>query len=346
MPSPSDLAAAIGAEYFCPEGATEAIEITGIGPLETAQASDLSFLGSSAYEKHLSSSAAGAIIVPERFIHLARPQLVHKNPYYAFGKASEILLQAQHCFRGISQQAHIASDADIGDHVTVFPFAYIGPGVRVGAGSVIYSGVYLGQGVQVGEKSVLRANVVVESGCFIGSRVLIHANTVIGADGFGFARGEKDIAKIPQIGKVVIEDDVEIGPSSTIDRATMGTTRIGRGCKFDSQVHVAHNCDVDEYCLFSAQTGLAGSTMVGKRVTTGGNVGFSGHLSVADDVILGAKAGVTRTLTEAGTYMGFPILPAQLWRRSQIHFKKLDEYEKRLRALEKQLKSDSSENCS
>ncbi len=339
MTSLMEIASVIDAELYCPEGVTEAVEISDIAPLETAVEGSLSFLGSAAYEKFLAQTGASAVVVAKKYPDLQKPQLIHANPYYAFAKAGSWLLKPEHCFQGISRQAHIAADAEIGDHVTIFPFAYIGPSVRVGRGAVIYSGVYLGADVEVGEDSILRANVVVEAGCRIGARALIHANTVIGADGFGFARGETDIAKIPQIGTVVIEDDVEIGPGSTIDRSTMGATRIGKGSKFDSQVHVAHNCDVDEYCLFAAQTALAGSTKVGKRVSTGGNVGFSGHLSVADDVMLGAKAGVTRDLKQKGTYMGFPILPAQTWRRSQIHFKKLDDYEKRLRLLERRLAS-------
>ncbi|MFW7377555.1 MAG: UDP-3-O-(3-hydroxymyristoyl)glucosamine N-acyltransferase [Oligoflexus sp.] len=313
------------------------VEINGLGPIEHAGPGSLSFIASSEYEKFLETTQASAVIVKQLMPDCQLPQLIHKNPYLAFAKVALQFYQPKHDFQGISPQAFIAEDADVSPEATIFPFAYVGSKAKIGRGVVLYPGVYVGAEAVIDDDSVLYANVVVGERCQLGKRLIIHGGCVIGADGFGFAKGEDEIVKIPQTGIVVIEDDVEMGACCTVDRATMGETRVKRMTKFDSRVHIAHNVQVGEFCLFSAQTGVAGSTKIGNWVTTGGNAGFSGHIEVKDGVTFGAKTGVIHNIGPGGTYMGFPAIPAQQWRKQQVYFKRLPDYDKRVKELEKRL---------
>lgn len=313
------------------------IEIDSVSPLNDTKPGSVSFMASSAYESLLGQCKASALIVKEPLTDSELPQLVHSNPHYAFAKAAGIFLKVSHPFKGVSDKAFIHPEAQLGNGVHVGPFAYIGPKAEVGDGAVVYPGAYLGESVKVGKNTVLYANVVVGDRCQVGDRVIIHSNTVLGADGFGFAKGKDDIVKVPQVGIVVLEDEVEIGACATIDRATMGETRIGFGTKLDSKVHVAHNVRIGRYCMFSALTGVAGSTKIGDWVIAGGHAGFSGHITVGDHVTVGAKTGVITDVESGGVYMGFPAAPAQQWRRYQVYKKRLPDYDKRIKTLESRL---------
>lgn len=335
------LAKAIQAELLVPQSSLAERDIHTPAPIQEAREGQITFVGSEFYEQFLTNCRAGAVILPKAQPELLIPQLVHQNPYYAFAKASSLLIANEHPFCGISPEACISPDATISSEATIAPFVFIGSRAVIESGVVLYPGCYVGDEVRIGAESVLYANVSIGSRCELGQRLVLHAGTVIGSDGFGFARGTEDIAKIPHTGHVIVEDDVEMGACCTVDRATMGVTRIGRGCKFDNHVHIAHNATIGENCLFAAQTGVSGSTVVGSRVTCGGNVGISSQLKIDDDVVIGAKAGVTKSLTQAGTYMGFPSIPASQWRRAQVALRRLPELEKRLRQLEKRLGEDS-----
>lgn len=331
-----EISKLIGAELHGSSDAAE-LEISAVAPIDRAESGSISFIASADYEKFLDQTQASAIICKKVYPKLKLPQLIHHHPYLAFAKIALQFFKPEHGFKGISEQAYVAESATLESDITLFPHVFIGPGAKIGRGAVIYPGVYVGAGAIVGTESILYPNVVIGDRCQIGSRVMIHAGTVIGADGFGFVKGEQEIVKIPQTGIVVIEDDVELGGLCTVDRATMGETRIKRGTKFDSKVHIAHNVEVGENCLFSALTGVAGSAKIGNWVTSGGNAGFNGHIEVGDGVTIGAKAGVTASLGAGGVYMGFPAVPAQQWRKQHVYIKRLPDYEKRVKELERRL---------
>lgn len=343
----SEICSLINAELFLP-AAFEDIEVDHVAPIVNAGPGSITFIASQAYQKHLADLQASAIITPEKIEGLSIAQLIHEIPAYAFARVSSLFHQPSHPFVGIDENAVIHPSAKVDKAASVAPFVYVGEDAIVEEGVVLYPGVFLGKGARVGAATVLYANVSIGERCLVGKGVIIHPSTVIGADGFGFAKGADDIAKIPQLGIVRIEDEVEIGACATVDRATMPeeATVIGRGTKFDSKVHIAHNVKVGQYCMFSALTGVAGSTKIGNGVIAGGNAGFNGHIEVKDNVTIGAKAGVTRNLGPGGVYMGFPAIPAQQWRRSQIYQKRLPDFDKKIRDLEKRLESLEKESLS
>jgi len=309
-------------------------EVSGVAPIDQAQAGQITFLTNPDYAKYAATCRAGAIIVSAPIADCAVPQIIHANPYYAFARTAQYFHKPKRSFTGVSPQSYIDPTAKIGKGVTVFPFASISAHAEVGDGTVLHSGVFVGEGAKVGAGCDVRANVVIEYGCIVGDRVLIHAGAVIGADGFGFAPGAEDIAKIPQVGIVRIADDVEIGPLCTIDRAAMGETRIGRGTKLDSQVHVGHNVSIGEHCMLCGQSGLAGSAKLGNWITIAGQSGINSHVKICDHVTLGAMSAIVADVDEKGTYMGFPAEPAAVWRRQLASVRRMPLVEKRLREME------------
>ncbi len=320
-------------------GEPDAQEIRAVAPISGAKAGDLTFLVNAEYEKHLATTGATAVIVGKRYDAAAHlTQLVHKNPYYAFAKASQVFFPPKAETPGVSAKAHVEKSAEIAKSATVYPFAYVGAGVKIGERAVVYPGCYLGENVQIGDDSVLRANVVVEPGIRIGRRVLIHGGTVLGADGFGFAPGEKDLAKIPQIGAVEIQDDVEIGGLCTVDRGALENTVVGEGTKLDSHVHIGHGASLGKWCMICGQAGLAGSARLGNRVVVGGGSAISNRVVIADNVQVGACSGVTKSIPDAGTtHVGFPAGPQKEWQRSIVYVRRLPELEKKLKDLEAKL---------
>lgn len=342
MLSLSDLAARFGAELVLADKSVKAdkIMISGIASLDLAKENEVSFLTSSAYEKYLKTTKAAAVIVAARNGDVEKPQLVFKNPYLLFAKIAQFFEVRRKENGKVSEMAYVAKSAQIGDHVTVYPHAYIGEGAVVEKDAVIFSGVFVGDCAVVGAGSVLHPNVVLGERCRVGARVIVHGGTVIGADGFGFvpAPEENTIVKIPQTGIVVLEDDVEVGSGTTIDRATIGETRIGRGTKIDSSVHVAHNVHVGEHCFLCGHVGIAGSARLGNWVVLAGHSGVNNHVEIADGVQLAAMGGITKNISEAGQYMGFPALPANEWRRQQAYQKRIPRLEEKIKKLEEQLK--------
>jgi len=323
---------------FPPNTKTHAdLDIQKIAPIHEAQPGDLTFVANADYNKFIATTKASAIILGKESEESKVPQLIHANPYWAYAKVAQAFYKPDTGPTGVSEQAFIAADAELGERLTIYPFAFVGAGAVIGNDVCIYPGAYIGAGATIGDHSVIHANTYLASGISIGARVIIHAGSVIGADGFGFAPGENEIVKIPQTGTVVIEDDVEIGALCSIDRAAMGETRIRRSTKIDSKVHIAHNVEIGECCMLAALTGIAGSTKLGKRVMMGGHSGVSGHLQVADDVKIGAMSGVVRSTKAGETYMGFPGAPAKEWRRQLVHSKRLPQTEKELQRLAKKV---------
>jgi UDP-3-O-[3-hydroxymyristoyl] glucosamine N-acyltransferase len=306
-----DIAAMLNAEI---DGSDET-EIRRVAKIEEAQEGDISFVANPKYQKFMETTHASALIVAK---HLAvgvgrKPVLLRvDDPYVSFLK----ILQHFHPLLdplppGIHPTAVIAPGATLGAEVRVGAYVVIGERVRVGEGTMLSHHVVLGDDVQVGEKCLLYPGVAVYAGCRLGSRVIIHAGTVIGSDGFGFApQPDGSYEKIPQLGVAVIEDDVEIGANCTVDRATLGETRIKRGVKLDNLIQVAHNVVIGENTVSAAQAGISGSTKIGSNCMIGGQVGFTGHLTIADGTKVGAQSGVHRSVEKPHTTIfGSPAYP-------------------------------------
>jgi len=224
--------------------------------------------------------------------------------------------------QGVEQPCSIAEGVTVPDDAYIGAFAYIGKGVRLGKGVQIYPNVYIGENVTIGDHTVLYAGVKVYHHCVIGADCVLHAGAVVGSDGFGFEPDAQGVnRKIPQIGNVVIEDDVEIGANTTIDRAMMGSTVIRRNVKIDNLVQVAHNVEVGESTFLCAQVGIAGSTKIGKHCILAGQVGAAGHIEIADNCVFGAQTGIPGNIRKPGQYMGYPAIDAALWRRAVVKFK-------------------------
>ena len=305
------------ARYACRDtlGGLE-IVFDALAPLQLASKNHLSFLANEKYvDQALESEAGGILCSPKMFDELsnrARARLfVCDDPYVTFARVSQYFFKPRHPFEGISQQAVIDSSAKIHPSATVFPFVFIGPGAVVGANTVLYSGVFIGAASEIGADCILYPNVVVREGCVLGDRCVLNPGAVLGGDGFGFAPSGMENVKIPQIGGVRIENDVEVGSNSSIDRGALSDTRIGAQTKIDSLVMVAHNVVIGKACFLAGLSGVAGSSELGDRVMLGGQVGISGHLKVGSFVTVLAQAGVTKSLPERGVYSGFPARPAR-----------------------------------
>jgi UDP-3-O-[3-hydroxymyristoyl] glucosamine N-acyltransferase len=290
--------------------------LTGVNALEAAQPGELAFAESEKYLAHVRRSRASAIIVPEAFPPVeGRTLLRAAHPRLAFVKAIPLLHQPPAAAAGVHRQAVVAPDADLGKGVTICECAVVRPRARIGEGTVIESGAHIGEGAVIGEHCLIGPNVVIMRGCRLGHRVIVHGGTVIGSDGFGYVWAEGRHLKIPQLGTVVIEDDVELGANVCVDRATFGATIIRRGTKIDNLVQIAHNDVIGEHVTISGQVGLAGSVTIGDRVTLAGQVGVADHLTIGDDVRVGAQSGVTKDIPAGQTVWGLPARPLQQVKR-------------------------------
>lgn len=320
-----------------------ATTVNNLAKIEEAGPTDLSFIANPKYEHYATQTHAGILIVKDDLKPdgVVRSTLIRvKDPYGSFTKLLQLYHQQQQQNKqGVDELAFVHPSVQLPDDVYVGAFAYVAEGASIGKGSKIYPHVYVGDDVIIGEKTILYAGVKIYHKCIVGNQVIIHANTVVGSDGFGFAPGEDGAyTKIPQTGNVIIENDVEIGANTTIDRATMGSTIIRRGAKIDNLVQIAHNVEVGENSVIAAQAGVSGSTRLGRQVMVGGQVGFVGHIKIADGVRFQAQSGVGKTITEAGSaWAGSPAFNYQQNLKSQVIFRNLPEMEKRLRALEDKL---------
>jgi UDP-3-O-[3-hydroxymyristoyl] glucosamine N-acyltransferase len=258
------------------------------------------------------------------------------DAYAAFARLLELYNQIVRDKKGIEPGSYISETASVGEDVYVGASAYIGKGAKLGKGSKIYPQVYVGDNVVIGENTTLFPGVKIYSDCVIGAHCTLHSNVVIGADGFGFAPASDNYKKVPQIGNVIIEDHVEIGAGSAIDRATLGSTIIRKGVKLDNLIQIAHNVEIGDNTVIAAQTGVAGSTKIGKNCMIGGQVGIVGHISIADGTKVAAQSGVGADVKEEGVILqGSPAFPIGEYRRTYVVFKKLPEIDKRLLTLEK-----------
>lgn len=308
--------------------------VTGIGPLESASADQLSFAVDSRYRDMLAQCRAAALIVPPELEDLQYNLLVTENPYLALAKVSQFFFSGFAEEGGVHPRAFVGEGAVLGPKVSVGPLAYIGEGVRVGNGTRISPRAYLGRGVVVGENCLIHPNATILDGCVLGNRVIIHSGAVIGADGFGYAQDEQGVSiKIPQIGIVQIDDDVEIGANTTIDRATFGKTWIKRGAKIDNLVMIGHNASVGEDSLLVAQVGISGSTHLGRNVVLGGQVGIAGHIEIGDRVKIGAKSGILHSIKPDQNMMGIPAVPYNDWFKTYANIQRLPRLKEQIKRL-------------
>lgn len=314
-------------------------KIKGVAPFESADKGDITFASRKEYIKKINTCNASAIIVPEGVSAEGKTLLYVENPLSAFVEVIKLFFPEKRYKPGVSPWAIIASTAEIGEGSSVFPLAFIGENTKIGKGTVIFPGVVVMEDCLIGDNCMLFPNTVIYRGTRIGNNVRIHAGTVIGADGFGYFRTPSGHEKIPQVGRVEIEDDVEIGANCTIDRATLGVTLVKKGTRIDNLVHIGHNVKVGERAILVAQVGISGSTEIGNDVILAGQAGVVDHVRIADNVIVGAQSGVAGDIKQPGMYMGSPAVEHSTWLRYVSIFPRLPDMRRKLIELEKEIES-------
>ncbi|MCR4337830.1 MAG: UDP-3-O-(3-hydroxymyristoyl)glucosamine N-acyltransferase [Candidatus Omnitrophica bacterium] len=312
--------------------------VTGLSGIKEAKKGDLTFLANSKYLSLVNQTQATAILISPDVKVKGVASIKTTDPSFAFAKVAELMNEKMiPSFLGIHEKAHIAQGAQIGRETNIGPFAVVEAGAQIGDRTTIHSGCYIGSQTVIGEDCLVYSNVSIREKVQIGHRVIIHSGTVIGSDGFGFVDVKGAHHKIPQIGIVVIEDDVEIGANVTIDRARFEKTVIGRGTKIDNLVQIAHNVKVGQNCIIAAQAGVAGSSVIEDGVTLAGQVGVAGHLTIGKGAIVGGQAGVTSSVDPYTVVSGYPAKPHAHAKRVNACLQKLPEYVKTIKELEKKI---------
>ncbi len=330
----SEIAARLG----CALSGDGEIDITGVAGMEHAGPADLTFLANPKYAPKVKHTRAGAILVSEPLRGAAPACLISANPYLDFARALELFYQPPRPAPGIHPLAFVAASAEIGEGAAIGPFAVVGERVRLGRAAVLHPHAVIYEGARIGDDFLAHSHAVVREFCRIGNRVILQNGVVVGGDGFGFAkRADGAHYKIVQSGVTVIEDDVEVQSLTSVDRATVGETRVKRGAKIDSLVQVGHACVVGEDNIICAQTGLAGSSILERNVLLAGQVGISGHLTIHDDVIVYAQSGVGGDVPAGARISGSPAFAANEWLRAITAFPKLPEILKTVRELKKRI---------
>jgi len=330
----SELAAALGCELRGDGG----VEITGVAGLEQATSSQLTFLANPKYSPKVKKTQAAAVLVSAFVEGVSAAQLISSNPYYDFSRALALFYQPPKLAPGIHPLAWIAPSAKVGEGASIGAFAVVGENVVVGRNAVLHPHVVVYEGAVIGDDFLAHSHSVIREFCRIGNRVTLQNGVVVGGDGFGFAkRADGTHAKIVQSGITVIEDDVEIQSLTSVDRATMGETRVKRGARIDSLVQIGHACVIGEDNIICAQTGLAGSSILEKNVLLAGQVGISGHLTIHDNVIVYAQSGIGGDIPAGSVMSGSPAFEARDWLRTITAFPKLPDLLKTVRQLEKRL---------
>lgn len=313
------------------------VAISGVASIEKAGPGSISFFSDRRFEKLVPVTGASALIVGKPTDLFGGPQLVTENPLLAFAKAAALFAPPPEPYPGISGSASVHETARLGTGVSVYPNVFIGAGADVGDRVILFPGVYVGEQVRIGNDSVVYPNVSIMAGTVIGNRVILHAGAVIGSDGFGFVREGASSLKIPQMGTVLIEDDVEIGANSCVDRAALGETIIRSGVKMDNLVQVGHNTVIGENSIIVAQVGISGSVRIGRRVVIGGQVGIADHLEVGDEAMVAAQAGLAKSVAAGQVVSGSPAIAHRKWLRASGLTARLPEMAERIRNLEKSI---------
>ena len=312
--------------------------IKGVMTIDSAVNGYITFISNKKYEKNLLTTNASAIIVSPDITKANKPLLVIKNPYLAFAKIVDLLMNKKPVYsETIDSSATIGSDVTIGKNVTIEKNVFVGKNTVIGNDTVLYPGVYIGENCEIGASTILYPNAVVYDDIKLGKNVIIHSNVVIGSPGFGYAPDGDKFYNIPHVGNVIIEDEVVIEPNSTVSRAALGETRIKKGAKIGSNVVIAHNTEIGENTLVVSQSGVAGSTKVGKNVTIAGQVGIAGHLKIGDNCKIGGRSGVTNDLPANSIYLGSPALPIKRIRKCYAVFSQLPEMRNTIKSLKKRI---------
>lgn len=315
--------------------------VSNLSKIEEGTPGTLTFLSNPLYTKYIYTTQASIALVRRDFEpeHPITPTLIKvDDPYTCLTRLLELIDQARNVQTGIEEPSHIALSATLADDIYVGAFTYISERATIGKGVKIYPQVYIGEDVTIGDNVTLYPGVKVYNGCRIGNNCTIHAGTVIGSDGFGFApQPDGSYKKIPQIGIVIIEDDVEIGANTTIDRATMGATIVRQGTKLDNLVQIAHNVEVGNNTVIAAQTGIAGSSKVGSQCMLGGQVGISGHINIGNNVVAGAKTGISNSIKDNMQVLGYPAVQRTEFARHFIHTKRLPELNDTVKELRREI---------
>ena len=322
--SAKELAALIGGSV---EG-NEGIKVSDFAKIEEAGPGDLSFIANPKYAHFASTTGASILLVSKEFEapEKIKATLVRVNdPYSCLAQLMTMVANAQPKPKGIENPVFIGEGTTITDEIYIGAFAYIGKNVRIGRNCLIYPQTYIGDNCVVGDDTILYPGVKIYQDCKIGRRCILHAGAVIGSDGFGFAPADGHYEKIPQLGGVIIEDDVEIGANTTIDRATFGNTVVGKGTKLDNLIQIAHNVKIGEDNVFAAQVGLAGSTSIGNRNRVGGQCGFAGHINIGDENEFGAQSGIHANVGNRKRMMGYPAVDAMQFARNTVNMKRIGE---------------------
>jgi len=315
----------------------ETCRVNGLAPLEAAGADKVTFLANPKYASKVADTGAGAVLMASGGESYGRNVIEVANPYLAFAKLLTLFYVQPHRPRGVMPEACIGIGVSLGEDISIYAGAIVGDNVTLGDRCVLHPGAVIYAGVTIGDDTTIHANAVVRERCRIGSRCVIQPGAVIGSDGFGYAPDGSSYYPIPQIGIVVLEDDVEIGANTCIDRAALEATLIRRGTKLDNLVQVAHNCQIGEDCMIVSQVGISGSTRIGNHVTLAGQVGVAGHLTIGDNVIVGAQSGVPGSLPANAGYSGTPVLPHKDWLKSMAVVANLPDMRKTVAALEKRI---------
>lgn len=329
-----ELAKQVGAELV----GDPSLVLRGVAGIREAEPGDITLLAHPKYEAWLQSSRASAVIRKDRASAEGRPGLCGKDPYLIFAEVLRVWAPTAPAGPGgVHPQAIVAPGARLGANVSIGPFTVVEDDVEIGARALVESGVFLGRGCRLGEDVHLYPSVVVREFCELGARVIVHAGAVVGSDGFGYAFDGRSHRKVPQIGRVVVEDDVEIGANSTLDRATIGVTRIGRGTKIDNLVHIAHNVEIGPLSILCAQSGISGSTKLGQGVVLAGQSGLVGHIELGDGARVAAQSGVTKSVPAGETVSGYPARSHAKTQRNYAAQGKLPAALTKLRELERRI---------
>ncbi len=328
-----EIAARLGGEIL----GDASLLIQGVAPIETAKQGEIAFVANAKYLQKAGESQASAIIVKAALPGIEKSFLVIDDPYYAFARLLTLFHPPRIDPPGVDTRASIGKEVSIGTGVYVGPMAVIEDGVSIGDGAQIRAGVFVGEGSEIGAETILYPNVTIREGVKLGKRVIIHSGTVIGSDGFGFAPHEGRHYKIPQVGGVIIEDDVEFGANCAVDRAVLGQTIIRRGTKIDNLVQIGHNVSVGNDTILVSQVGISGSVEIGHHVTLAGQVGVSGHLKIGDNVMVGGKSGVTKDIASQQIVSGFPPVPHKTWLKREAAVRHLPELKKQVKVLSEKI---------
>ncbi|MFL1895522.1 UDP-3-O-(3-hydroxymyristoyl)glucosamine N-acyltransferase [Aquimarina sp. 2-A2] len=323
----------------------ETVEVSKLAKIEEGTKGSLTFLSNPKYTQYIYSTDASITIVDKNFeaeSEISTTLIRVEDAYKAFSQLLEYYNMVKMNKVGVEQPVFISGTAKYGENIYLGAFAYLGENVVIGKNAKIYPNVYIGDNVTLGDNVVVFAGAKIYSETKIGANCVIHSGVVIGADGFGFVPNEKgEYSKVPQTGNVIIEDNVDVGAGTSIDRATLGSTIIRRGVKMDNQIQIAHNVEIGEHTAIAAQTGIAGSTKIGKFCLIGGQVGIAGHLTIGDNVRIQAQSGIGRNIKEGEVIQGSPALAYGDFNKSYVHFKNLPKIVDRIYELEK--KTDSNE---